>query len=227
MKMFCRSLSISLLLFFLSGCSDLVNDHEFSPAASQLNWAERTPRAVTRGSIFAAGADMRLFEDRTARRVGDVLTIVLTERTNASKSATTNITKDSDIKMTNPTVFGKSIGYQDYSLEMQAQGNRLFEGEGASDQSNSLTGRVSAVVMDVHRNGNLVVRGGKKLTLNQGDEFVEIIGIVRPDDIRADNSVLSTQVADAQITYAGTGATADANAPGWFERVMLHPLWPY
>ena len=170
---------------------------------------------------------MRLFEDRTARRVGDVLTIVLTEKTNASKSATTNITKDSDIQMANPIVFGNSIGYQNNSLEMRAQGNRLFEGEGASDQSNSLTGRVSAVVVDVHRNGNLVVRGGKKLTLNQGDEFVEIMGIVRPDDIRADNSVLSTQVADAQITYAGTGATADANAPGWFERALLHPLWPY
>lgn len=218
-------LAVAALL--VGGCTGLVNDRPFEPAVPQAAWTSRSPLPASGGSLYRAGSDIRLFEDRTARRVGDILTIRLVERTDASKSASTSIAKDSDIRIQNPILFGKMPSVEGYTLETRAQGERLFEGEGASDQSNRLSGQITAVVVGVYPNGNLSIRGDKKLTLNQGDEYVRISGVVRPDDIRADNSVLSSQVADAQIAYAGTGAPADANAVGWLGRFFLHPLWPF
>ncbi|HAS51981.1 MAG TPA: flagellar basal body L-ring protein, partial [Gammaproteobacteria bacterium] len=85
----------------------------------------------------------------------------------------------------------------------------------------------SAVVVGVYPNGNLAIRGEKMLTLNQGEEMVQISGVIRPEDIKADNSILSSQVADAKITYAGNGSLADANTIGWLGRFFLSPLFPF
>jgi flagellar L-ring protein precursor FlgH len=82
-------------------------------------------------------------------------------------------------------------------------------------------------VADVLPNGIIAVRGEKWLTLNSGDELVRIAGLVRADDIATDNTVSSTRVADARITYSGTGAFADASQPGWFDRFFLSPLFPF
>jgi flagellar basal body L-ring protein FlgH len=153
---------------------------------------------------------MRLFEDRTARRVGDTVVIRLIESTAASKSATTNVNKSSNINLENPILFGASLG-NPRSPKVKTiyattiAGERELGGEGASDQSNSLTGNVSAVVVGVYPNGNLAIRGEKMLTLNQGEEVVQISGVIRPEDVLANNTILSSQVADAKITYAGNG----------------------
>ena len=113
------------------------------------------------------------------------------------------------------------------TLENTANGDRKLGGEGSSDQSNSLTGDISAVVIGVYPNGNLAIRGEKMLTLNQGEEVVQISGVIRPEDIAGDNSVPSSRVADAKITYAGNGVLADANTVGWLGRFFLSPLWPF
>lgn len=213
-------------LLLLSGCTGIVNQHHFTPVAP-YTVPEEPVSSPTTGSIYQAGRDMRLFEDRTARRIGDILTIRLVERTVASKKASTSVDKSSEINLSNPILFGEPVSIDGYNLEVEVEGNRVHAGAGASDQSNSLSGQISAVVVGVYPNGNLVIRGEKMLTLNQGEEFVQISGVVRTDDIRADNSVLSTQVADAKITYAGKGALADANATGWLGRFFLSPLWPF
>jgi flagellar L-ring protein precursor FlgH len=211
----------------LAGCSGIINQHKFTPVAPQAMGQQPSPSASTPGAIYQAGQDMRLFEDRTARRVGDILTIRLVERTNASKKASTSVDKESEVALANPTLFGKPLALGSHNLETSVSGTRDFKGSGESDQSNSLSGEISAVVTQVYPNGNLVIRGEKMLTLNQGEEFVQISGVVRPEDVGSDNSVLSTQVADAQITYAGKGALADANAVGWLGRFFLSPLWPF
>jgi flagellar L-ring protein precursor FlgH len=100
-----------------------------------------------------------------------------------------------------------------------------FEGSADADQSNSLSGTISVTVTQVMPNGLMEVRGEKWLTLNQGEEFVQISGIIRPVDIGPDNSVPSFKVADARITYAGKGALADANSPGFLARFFMK-LWP-
>lgn len=180
------------------------------------------------GSIYRAGSERALFEDRTARRVGDVITIVLTERTDASKSATTKTSKSQSVQLADPTVFGRNVTLGGNPLlSASIEGDRDFNGEGASQQSNRLTGSVTVQVISRHPNGNLLVKGEKWLTLNQGQELVRIEGIVRPTDIAADNTVASTQVADARITYSGRGALADSNTMGWLARVFNHPVWPF
>lgn len=207
-----------------SGCTTLPLDHEFKPVMPSVMTA--IPQAQSRpadGSIYRAGTDLRLFESRTARRIGDVITIRLAERTNASKSADTKLDKTSDAQLTAPAVlFGKTYP----KAEIALSSDRSFEGKGSADQSNSITGTITAVVTEVYPNGNLQIRGEKKVTLNQGDEFVIVQGVVRPDDIAADNSIGSGQVADAQITYAGKGAVADANTAGWLTRFLIHAFFP-
>lgn len=212
----------------LSACTTLPNQHTFTPVMPRVGFEDKPlpPEAVT-GSLFRDGRELRLFEDRTARRVGDILTIRLLERTNASKRASSSADKSSEIGLANPTLFGSPVSLNGNDLSASVAGERTFEGGGAADQSNSLTGQISAVVVEVLPSGALVIRGEKMLTLNQGREFVQISGVVRPEDIRADNSVLSSQVADAQITYAGTGTLADASAVGWLGRFFLSPLWPF
>jgi flagellar L-ring protein precursor FlgH len=179
------------------------------------------------GAIYQASNDLRVFEDRTARRVGDLVVIRLVETTAASKSANTGVDKSSEVSLANPILFGAPFSAGGVNLETSISGERQQSGGGSSDQRNRLTGNISAVVVGVYPNGNLAIRGEKMFALNQGEEFVQISGVVRPQDIEANNTVLSSRVADARITYAGGGVLADANTVGWLGRFFLSPLWPY
>lgn len=216
-------------IVLLSGCSGLAPHYDFNPVAQRVmplaDPVDPGPRYS--GAIYQSGRDMRVFEDRTARRVGDIVVIRLVERTDATKSATTKTEKSSEVGLTNPSFFGLPLTSGTVSLETDLQGNRKISGDGSSDQSNSLTGNISAVVVGVYPNGNMAIRGEKMLTLNQGEEMVQISGVIRPEDILQNNVVLSSQVADAKITYAGNGVLADTNTPGWLSRFFLSPLWPF
>jgi flagellar L-ring protein precursor FlgH len=113
------------------------------------------------------------------------------------------------------------------TLEQNLSATREFEGEADSSQSNSLSGAITVTIADVLPNGNLMVRGEKWLTLNQGEEFIQISGMVRPQDVSTSNTVLSTQIADARITYSGEGFLAESNQMGWLARFFNHPIWPF
>ncbi|WP_374728944.1 flagellar basal body L-ring protein FlgH [Natronospira bacteriovora] len=180
------------------------------------------------GSIFQPEYAGSLVEDRRARRVGDILTIRLVERTDASKSASTNSSRESNTTINPPTVFGRGVTHRGLPiLDVDMGSSRSFEGEGGSSQSNRLEGEITVTVARRLPNGNLMVQGEKWLTLNQGEEMVRIAGIVRPQDISPDNSVASNRVADARITYSGRGTLADANRPGWLTRFFQSPLQPF
>jgi len=191
------------------------------------------PAAQNNGSIYQAGFENNLYGDRKAFRVGDIITITLNEKTQASKKANSDMSKDSTNKLGLTSLFGSSlttnnpVGSGDLSLSAGYSGNRETKGDSAAGQSNSLTGSVTVTVADVMPNGILSVRGEKWMTLNTGNELVRIAGLIRADDIATDNTVSSTRVADARITYSGTGAFADASQPGWFDRFFLSPLFPF
>ncbi|MBH9382584.1 flagellar basal body L-ring protein FlgH [Pseudomonas aeruginosa] len=195
----------------------------------------RTPRpaAQNNGAIYQAGFEQNLYDDRKAFRVGDIITITLNEKTQASKKANSDIQKDSKTKMGLTSLFGSGmttnnpIGGGDLSLSAEYGGSRDAKGDSQAGQSNSLTGSITVTVAEVLPNGILSVRGEKWMTLNTGNELVRIAGLVRADDIATDNTVSSTRVADARITYSGTGAFADASQPGWLDRFFLSPLWPF
>lgn len=200
-----------------------------SPTPPPPRFTNRTNpvQQVMSGSIYNPGTSRFLFEDYRARRVGDVLTVILMEQTNASKKAGTTTKKATNIDLPSPTILGRKVTRGGVPiLETQVNGKIDFAGEGDSSQSNSLKGNITVSVSQVLPNGNLVVRGEKLLYLNQGSEVVRIRGIVRPVDISANNSIYSNQIANAEITYKGKGVIADSNEAGWLTRFFNSKWWP-
>lgn len=191
------------------------------------------PAAQNNGSIYQPGFDQNLYTDRKAFRVGDIITITLEERTQASKNASSDISKDSSADLGVSSLFGTKaqignpLSSGNLNLGAQFEGSRENKGDAKAAQGNSLTGSLTVAVADVMPNGVLAVRGEKWLTLNTGNELMRISGLIRADDISTNNTVSSTRVADARITYSGTGAFADASQPGWLSRFFTSPLFPF
>ena len=161
-------------------------------------------------------------------RVGDILTIKLQESTQAKKADDLNTKKDNNIAVSAPSIAGFALSAltgNDAKTELAAK--RAFTGQGKADQSNSLDGNISVTVIEVLPNGNLKVRGEKRVTLNQGDEYIRLAGIVRPVDIDPNNTLTSDKVADATIMYTGEGAMADASKMGWLSRAINSPWFPF
>ncbi len=173
------------------------------------------PPPPANGSIYQASQGYApLYEGWRAKRVGDPLTIALVERTLASKSASSKLDSAGNAAIIPPT--SGPLSFDPNSAKVG--GNRGFNGQGTADQSNTLQGELSVTVAEVYPNGTMLVQGAKRVTLNRGDEFVQIKGIVRMADVDADNRVPSTRVADAQIAYTGKGDVARASRQGWFSR---------
>lgn len=221
-----------LLAVFAAGCAT-GSRHDTRISQETYSYPEYS-EVTTPGAIFQTGRGSSLFEDVRARRVGDVITVVLQERTNAAKSASTNTSKDSSVDVQNPTWFGSPfsfpsglIGGAGRTLENNLGASRSFSGEGGSEQSNQLTGDITATVVEELPNGYLRIRGEKLISINKGDEYIRLTGVVRPVDIQADNSILSTMVANAEISYGGTGVLADASEMGWLGRFFNSRWWPF
>jgi len=214
------------LCMALGACSMLPGKDHKSDTVVPRVLPPPTPR--TDGAIYQAGQEMALFSDLKARRVGDVLTIVLNESTAASKSATTKTTKSSAVTDTGPTLFGRSITTKGVPvLDTTLSGATNFDGEGSSSQGNSLIGSLTVTVVEVQANGNLVVQGDKALRLNQGDETIHVSGVVRPADVSTNNTVTSDRVADAHISYSGKGVIANSNRMGWLTRFFNSVFSPF
>ena len=218
-------LLIVTTLGFASGCITIRQaDDGYEPPRP----ADPVYGAPTAGAIFNDGADVRLFEDRKAGRVGDILTVRLQERTNASKNSATSTSKATDVELANPVISGTNITTNGIPLfQGTLSGDSTFDGEGSSSQSNSLLGDITVTVSERLPNGNLRIRGEKWVTLNQGREFIRLSGIIRPDDIEPDNSLYSYRIADAQITYSSKGVLANANRMGFISRFFNSVFHPY
>lgn len=216
-----------IALLSLTGCVQKVakpDNPYYAPVAPQHL---QSVRPVT-GSIYSASTSRDIYGDGRATRIGDIITVVLTESTQSSKSAKTSVDKSNEFNLPQPTLFGSGVSAFGQPLSASlAESKTEFEGEGKSDMSNSLSGNITVTVHDVLPNGSLLVRGEKWLTLNQGEEYIRVSGLVRPQDIGQDNTIVSTKLADARIEYAGTGAVSDSNVTGWLARFFISPLWPF
>jgi len=213
-----------LSLSLVGGCrSTAVEKTEDATA-----WAQEQLPPATDGAIYQAGREVVLASNPVAHHVGDIVTIILNEQTAAQKSASTSTSKSTNIAMPGPTIFGKPVTINGTPiLENNIDNATKFGGQGASAQSNSLTGYLTATVLKVLPNGNLFVAGEKQIGLNQGKEYVRVTGVIRPIDLSADDSIPSFRVASAQITYNGRGAIADANAQSWLTRFFNSPWAPF
>ena len=182
----------------------------------------------TSGSIYQSGADTRLFEDLKAGRVGDILTVRLIEQTSASNNSSTQTSKSTEATMGNPTVFGQVLTNKGQPLfQGSLDGESSFDGSGSTSQSNSLAGDITVTIVQRLPNGNLRIRGEKWMNLNQGREFIRVAGIIRAHDINPDNTIASTRIADAQISYSSRGVMAAANKMGPIARFFNSILHPY
>jgi len=203
-------------------------------AMDDPNWGPAYPQVMDTsssnpGAIYNPASAQMLFQDKKALRVGDIITIVLTENTNASKSADTGLKKESDISLPQVSAFGRdlNIGGDNPLVVTAPAQDREFNAEADSAQSNRLQGTITVTVHQVYPNGNLMIKGEKWLSLNQGSEFIRVAGIIRPEDIDKDNQILSTRVANARISYGGTGPLAEVNEEGWVSRFFNSAWWPF
>lgn len=221
-----RTAMTAIALAALAGCAS-------QPDIFGESW--EPPPAVTpvyepstAGSIYNAATHVRLYEDLRANRVGDILTIRLTESTSASNNSATSTNKTTEASLGNITAFGQTLTKDGQALfDASMEGEQSFDGGASTSQSNSLVGDITVTVVERLPNGNLRVRGEKWLNLNQGREFIRVAGIVRPFDIGTDNSIASTRVADAQISYSSRGVMAAANKMGPIARFFQSVLHPY
>ena len=221
-------ISVIACALVLGGCASMevptADDPYFAPLAPEP--ASRP--LVQNGSLFAQYYSNSLYSDNKARHEGDIITVVLKERTQASKNAKTEMQKDSSTSF-EPMVGlgGRNVSVAGNVLQFGADSTSDYKGDSKADQSNSLVGNISVNVLQVLNNGNLVIRGEKWLTLNTGKEYIRLTGVIRSQDVDVNNTVESTKIANARIEYSGTGAHHNGQSPGWLSRFFNGPLWPF
>jgi len=221
-KRYMAALTLLLLSLGLTGCLGSRQDtqEEYMPSYERLR-AEAN--GYHDGAIYRQGSAMALFEDIKARQIGDILTVILVEETAGENSADNNVAQSTELNIDPPVVGGTTRA--DLNLDLASENS--FSGQSGTSQSNRLTGSIAVTVHEVLPNGNLVVEGEKWIRINQSNEFIKLQGVVRPRDIDTYNTLYSTQVADARISYGGKGANGDSNEPGWIARILFSPLWPF
>ena len=183
------------------------------------------------GGIYNNQTAMVLFETPRARRVGDVLTILLVENTQAQKRAENSSSKENTATITNPTIFGNPLNVgvdgKRYNFGFSNTSSRDFEADSESRQNNQLTGNISVTVHKVLSNGNLMVQGEKWVEINTGNEYIRLSGIVRAQDITPENTVTSDRVANARIAYSGTGQNHEGQNMGWLSKFLWSSIFPF
>ncbi len=218
MKLFSIAALAAALL--LAGCASRAPLAPL-PEDEPLPVAPTAQRGVS-GGVFSAES-VALTSDARAYRVGDVVTVILQETTQASKRAGTSFNKGSSASVAPLGLLGKTFG----KTGIDISADRSFAGDSTSTQQNALSGALTVIVQEVLPNGLLRVAGEKNMTLNQGEEFLRLKGYLRAADIDSDNQVSSLRVANARIAYSAKGVLADANSAGWLTRFFTGPLMPF
>lgn len=223
-----RLMSLMIGCCLLAGCNTtaqkpIADDPFYAPVYP----AQKPTPMMATGSLFQAARTQNLYSDNKAHMVGDIIQVSLVETTQASKSSKNDIKKSNDFTLSPVTAGGKNVTINGKSIDVGLAQDGQFKGEADADQSNSLTGSISVNVVQVLENGNLLVRGEKWMTLNNGNEFIRLSGMIRPQDISAENTIESGRIANARIQYSGTGTFADSQEMGWLARFFLNPLWPF
>lgn len=220
---------VLLSMSMLAGCNATsseqvqANDPFYAPSVP----VSKRDKIAVNGSLFSATLANSLYSDVKARRVGDIITVTLSENTNASKSAGTSSSKESALNV-NPIIGlgGNPIRIGKQTLQLGMDSSTDFTGDSQASQSNSLNGSISVTVVEVLPNQNLIIRGEKWLTLNNGDEYIRLTGVIRPADIAPTNEIQSTKIANARIQYSGTGSFARAQEKGWLTQFFSSTWWP-
>ncbi len=177
--------------------------------------AYEAAQAPANGAIFQASSGFTpLYNGMRASRVGDLVSVVLVERTQTSKSASSNTKRDGGFSLTPPSTGPFSFNPN----VLNSSGQSSFKGQGDASQTNTFRGDITVTIAEVRPNGTALIRGEKLMELSQGEEWIQLSGIIRLADIDPNNAIASPRIADARITYAGRGAVQRASREGWLSK---------
>jgi flagellar L-ring protein precursor FlgH len=207
-------------LFLISACSPQVEDAVSRDYQPIYPMTSEVSDKLPDGSIYSTQASGLFATDRRASKIGDILTVSFAESFQATKSQNAATSKSSSNQISLPDVLPEFARAERISNALTSSSDRSFTGSGSTAQSNSLTGQISVHVVRVLPGGNLEILGQKRLVLNKGDEYIRVSGVVRPEDISADNVILSDRIASANIQYIGAGDIADPANQGWLNGVL-------
>ena len=235
-KPFCASigraaalLGVLLLAANMTACTSVLPPQAMthSPQFEPVYPVQNARETMATGAIYVGRQSDSWFGKGRNFQVGDVITVLLNESTQAARTQNGSITRDSSNTLIPDGLktYGAGLGGFMKGINMTS-GSVSNKGTGAADQQASLSGSVAVAVVEVMPNGNLVLRGEKQLALTEGSEIIQVAGIIRPDDVAPNNTVQSRRLANAQIAYRGTGDLANATRAGWGTSALLK-LWPF
>ena len=217
-----------LIALVMAGCANEPQQSKFPALQQQL---EKPRPNYTGGSLWQASS-CGLVEDFKARAKGDTVTVVITETASASKSATTSTNRTTALSAGVPNFMGLETNvtgiskWMDLSKLLTADTSSKYDGSGSTTRKENLNATITARVIDVLANGNLLIEGRRNVMVNHEDQIIMLEGMVRPKDISPDNIVNSAQIADARITYSGKGIISDRQQPGWLMNIV-DKVWPF
>ena len=226
----------------ISGCTSLANMSKLPEENVELHTFQASPlpavrplspaeEPATEGSLWRSGGSMNaLFVDYKARSVGDIVTIKIVEDAKASHDAGTHTGKTSDLSAQITGLWGMENKYASTDTlnpfgKVAGGLENSFSGTGKTERAGKIKAEITARVMEVLHNGNLMIEGTRMITINSERQFIVLAGIIRPRDISSDNKIDSTRIANARIVYSGTGILDEHQRPGWLSRV-LNSAWP-
>lgn len=212
---------LPILMSLLAACQTVPPTNVHQPMSARPQ--PRQPLAANNGSIFQAGASRPLFEDRRARYVGDTITILITENTSASMDGATKSERASSISASADPIT-KLPGKSFQGMALSAESANNFSGKGESSSNNVFTGTMTATVIEVLPNGNLLVSGEKQLGIGHQTEYIRVSGVVNPAFVSIANEVASSKIADARIEYKSSGSVSESQVIGWLARFFLTVL---
>lgn len=233
-----QPLLVLLLAFvILGGCSS--TPERLEKFSYEPNYPMNIPKKTLpkNGSLYQTAEAMTLFDDSRAHRIGDIITISLAEKFDAKKKDEAKYNKDNTQNFglngqaqagTNARVLGGDVSIPGLGtgIGVGYGSSGAFTGKSDVKQNSSLSGSIAVTVVEVISNGNLIIRGEKWITIHDGEEVIRFAGIVRPQDIRPDNTIDSEKVADVRLIYKDTGMAGDTARPGAVTK-WLTKYWPF
>ena len=223
-----RLLALAAIVYLLQGCATEPVDMVLRPSPDfqpVYPLASDRPKVAT-GGIYSNRQSDAWFGRGRNYQVGDIITVLLNEATQAARTQNTDVSRES--KNSLPSGMNTKIGSMSpflNGIDVTAN-NNSSKGAGKADQQASLSGSVAVTVVEILANGNLMVRGEKKLGLSEGTEVIQVSGVIRPEDVGPNSTVQSRRLANAQIAYRGSGDLANATRAGWGTSLM-HKFWPF
>ncbi len=229
-----RVLLIFSLLYLLSGCGFHFDQRRFSPIDFEKEIITMPPPKgpiKEEGSLWSDREIPNLYADVKARNVGDIVTINIVEKSTASKNAETKTERDSGLEANWSGLFelitkGWKIHNTPIGTNQKINIKNSFDGKGGTSRTSYVSAYITARVIHVLPNGNLVIRGSRQVRINNENQFIFVQGIVRPEDISSNNTVPSIYIAEAVIELSGSGIMSDKQRPGWLMRIVDW-LWPF